>query len=41
MGGKYTTYRAIAEEAVRKALPHLAGKLPYRGQYVLYGSGRR
>jgi len=27
MGGKYTTYRAIAEEAVRKALPHLAGKI--------------
>ena len=39
MGGKYTTYRAIAEEAVLKALPNLADKLPYGGKYVLYGSG--
>jgi glycerol-3-phosphate dehydrogenase len=39
MGGKYTTYRAIAEEAVVRALPHLASKMPYGGQYALYGSG--
>ncbi|MBF0571742.1 MAG: glycerol-3-phosphate dehydrogenase/oxidase [Candidatus Omnitrophica bacterium] len=39
MGGKYTTYRAIAEDAIIKALPHLASKLPYSRQYVLYGSG--
>jgi len=39
MGGKYTTYRAIAEEAVIKVLPHLVSKMPYGGQYALYGSG--
>ncbi|MDE2221772.1 MAG: glycerol-3-phosphate dehydrogenase/oxidase [Candidatus Omnitrophica bacterium] len=39
MGGKYTTYRAIAREAVLKAMPQLAPKIPYGGQYVLYGSG--
>ena len=39
MGGKYSTYRAIAEDAVVKALPHLASKMPYGGQYTLYGSG--
>jgi glycerol-3-phosphate dehydrogenase len=39
MGGKYTTYRAIAEEAVAKALPQLVSKMPYGGQYTLYGSG--
>jgi glycerol-3-phosphate dehydrogenase len=39
MGGKYTTYRAIAEEAVLKAMPQLASKMPYGGQYALYGSG--
>ncbi len=39
MGGKYTTYRAIAEEAVSTAMPHLAPKLPYGGHYTLYGSG--
>jgi glycerol-3-phosphate dehydrogenase len=39
MGGKYSTYRAIAEDAVGKALPHLASKMPYGGQYPLYGSG--
>jgi glycerol-3-phosphate dehydrogenase len=39
MGGKYTTYRAIAREAVLKALPELASKMPYNGQYTLYGSG--
>jgi glycerol-3-phosphate dehydrogenase len=39
MGGKYTTYRAIAEEAVGKAIPTLKSRMPYGGQYVLYGSG--
>jgi glycerol-3-phosphate dehydrogenase len=39
MGGKYTTYRAIAEDAIMKALPDLAAKMPYDRQYVLYGSG--
>lgn len=39
MGGKYTTYRAIAEEAILKAMPQLASKMPYGRQYVLYGSG--
>jgi glycerol-3-phosphate dehydrogenase len=39
MGGKYTTYRAIAQETVEKALPHLASKLPHGREFVLYGSG--
>jgi glycerol-3-phosphate dehydrogenase len=39
MGGKYTTYRAIAEDALGKALPPLKSKMPYGGQYTLYGSG--
>jgi glycerol-3-phosphate dehydrogenase len=39
MGGKYTTYRAIAEEAVLKAMPHLSAKMPYGRQYGLYGNG--
>jgi len=39
MGGKYTTYRAIAEEALLKMMPQLASKMPYAGQYALYGSG--
>jgi glycerol-3-phosphate dehydrogenase len=39
MGGKYTTYRAIAQEAIIKALPHLASKIPYGEQYALYGNG--
>ncbi len=38
-GGKYTTYRAIAEEVIKKALPGVAAKLPYSGHYHLYGSG--
>lgn len=38
MGGKYTTYRAIAEEAVAKALPSFASKMPYAGEFTLYGS---
>ncbi len=39
MGGKYTTYRVIAEEAVGKAFPSLIPKMPYAGHYTLYGSG--
>lgn len=39
MGGKYTTYRAIAEQALLQAMPQLASKMPYAGQYALYGSG--
>ena len=39
MGGKYTTYRAIAQEAVEKAMPSLASSMPYGQHYVLYGSG--
>ena len=39
MGGKYTTYRAIAEEAILKAMPELASKMPYGQQFTLYGSG--
>ncbi|MDE1921545.1 MAG: glycerol-3-phosphate dehydrogenase/oxidase [Candidatus Omnitrophica bacterium] len=39
MGGKYTTYRRIAEEAVSKAMPQLSLKTSYAGPYVLYGSG--
>ena len=38
MGGKYTTYRAIAEEAIQKALAPWAAKMPYGEQYMLYGS---
>jgi glycerol-3-phosphate dehydrogenase len=39
MGGKYTTYRAIAEEALAQAMPQLSSKVPYGGQFTLYGSG--
>ena len=39
MGGKYTTYRAVAEEAVHQALPHTAGTAARRPPYALYGSG--
>jgi len=39
MGGKYTTYRAIAEEAIIKVMPQLASKIPYGEQYALYGNG--
>ena len=39
MGGKYSTYRAIAEDALGKAIPHLVSKMPYGGGYTLYGSG--
>lgn len=39
MGGKYTTYRLIAEETLLKAMPHLAPHIPYEGDFALYGSG--
>jgi len=39
MGGKYSTYRAIAEDAVVKAIPSIASRMPYGEKYVLYGSG--
>lgn len=39
MGGKYTTYRAIAEQAIARAMPDRASSMPYDGQYSLYGSG--
>src|SRR5262249_28526015 len=39
MGGKYTTYRAMAEEAVEQALPDLESQMPLSGDYSLYGSG--
>lgn len=39
MGGKYTTYRAIAQETIRKVMPHLASKIPYGRPYALYGNG--
>lgn len=38
MGGKYTTYRAIAEECVAKVLPNFRRKIP-KGPFMLYGSG--
>ena len=38
MGGKYTTYRAMAEEVVRRALPRCAPALPRLSPYTLYGS---
>jgi glycerol-3-phosphate dehydrogenase len=39
LGGKYTTYRAIAKECVQKALPILSRKLPKDMNHPLYGSG--
>ncbi len=39
MGGKYTTYRAIAEEAIQKAMPHLSSQMPHPSEFTLYGSG--
>ncbi len=39
LGGKYTTYRAIAKECVQKILPRLSRKLPADREYPLYGSG--
>ena len=39
MGGKFTTYRAIAQECVHKILPALARHLPAEEKYPLYGSG--
>jgi len=39
LGGKYTTYRAIAKEGVQRMLPALRNKLPSDMEYPLYGSG--
>ncbi|MEI7997990.1 MAG: glycerol-3-phosphate dehydrogenase/oxidase [Candidatus Omnitrophota bacterium] len=39
LGGKYTTYRAIAKECVQKILPTLSPQLPPDRDYPLYGSG--
>ncbi len=39
LGGKYTTYRAIAEDVIKKAMPQLANKLPFSGKWTVYGSG--
>lgn len=39
MGGKYTTYRAIAKECIQKIMPSLSNKLPPDQVYPLYGSG--
>ncbi len=39
MGGKYTTYRAMAEETVLKACPQLKGKINSGHQFTLFGSG--
>jgi len=39
MGGKYTTYRSISEEVVKKALPQLTGKVMPLNEFRLYGSG--
>ena len=39
LGGKYTTYRAIARECVQKILPALSRKLPDETTHPLYGSG--
>ncbi|MBI4309762.1 MAG: glycerol-3-phosphate dehydrogenase/oxidase [Candidatus Omnitrophica bacterium] len=39
MGGKYTTYRAIALECVALVLPRLARHVPATEDYMLYGSG--
>ncbi len=40
LGGKYTTYRAIAKECVQKILPTWSHKLPADVDYPLYGSGQ-
>jgi glycerol-3-phosphate dehydrogenase len=39
LGGKYTTYRAIAKECVSKIIPEISRKLPPDQEYPLYGSG--
>jgi glycerol-3-phosphate dehydrogenase len=39
LGGKYTTYRAIAKECVQKVLPRMSAKLPPDTEHPLYGSG--
>jgi glycerol-3-phosphate dehydrogenase len=39
LGGKYTTYRAIAKECVQKILPVQSKQLPPDTHHPLYGSG--
>ncbi len=39
MGGKYTTYRAIALDCVREVFPRSKDRLPVSESYKLYGSG--
>ncbi len=39
VGGKYTTYRAIALESIAKILPEFSGRLAPSEEYPLYGSG--
>jgi glycerol-3-phosphate dehydrogenase len=39
LGGKFTTYRAIAEDAIKRAMPQLTNKMPFSGKWTLYGSG--
>ncbi|MBF0569838.1 MAG: glycerol-3-phosphate dehydrogenase/oxidase [Candidatus Omnitrophica bacterium] len=39
MGGKYTTYRSITEDVVKKLLPRLARKVMPWHQFRLFGSG--
>lgn len=39
MGGKYTTYRAIALECIAKILPEFGRHLPQGEHYTLVGSG--
>ncbi|MBF0490654.1 MAG: glycerol-3-phosphate dehydrogenase/oxidase [Candidatus Omnitrophica bacterium] len=39
LGGKYTTYRAIAKECIIKVLPRLSRKLPSDKEHPLFGSG--
>ena len=41
MGGKYTTYRAIAMDTMAKALPQLYRKIPKGEMYEVIGSGLR
>ena len=40
LGGKYTTYRAMAKECVQRVLPALKHKLPQDTEHPLYGSGQ-
>ena len=38
MGGKYTTYRSITEDVIKKTMPHLALKIMPWQKFKLYGS---